>query len=107
MAYTDDNTHLFYFTGEPIAYIHGLSLYNYEGNHLGFFKDGWIRDNKGKCVLFNKDAKGGPERRMKDIGPVISPKHNIPSKKSRDNKKIELIIRQEWSELSVKEFFNQ
>ena len=74
MTFTDDNTHIFYFTGEAIAYIHEISVYNYEGKHLGFFKDGWIRDNNGKCVLFTKGAIGGPEKRMKDIAPVISQK---------------------------------
>ena len=107
MVYTDDNRHIFYFTGEPIAYIHESSLYNYDGRHLGFFKDGWIRDNNGKCVLFTKDAISGPEKIMKDIGPVISQKYNIPTIKPRENKKFELKIWQEWSELSVKEFFNQ
>ncbi len=107
MAYTDDKKHIFYFTGETIAYIHETSVYTYEGKHLGFFKDGWIRDNNGKCVLFTKDATGGPEKRMQDIGPVISQKYNSPSKKPRDNKKIELLIKQEWSELTIKDFFNQ
>lgn len=107
MVYTDNNTDIFYFTGEAIAYIHEMSVFSYEGKHLGFFKDGWIRDNNGKCVLFTKGAIGGPEKRMKDIAPVISQKGNIPSKKTREHKKIELIINQEWTEITVKEFFNQ
>ncbi len=107
MAYTDDNKHIFYFTGENIAYIYEISVYNYEGKHLGFFKEGWIRDNTGKCVLFSKGAIGGPKKRMQDIYPVKSQKSNIPNKKPKENRDIKLTIKDEWSELAVKEFFNQ
>ncbi|MFW9873464.1 MAG: 4-fold beta flower protein [Candidatus Thorarchaeota archaeon] len=107
MAYIDDGNHIFYFNGETIAYIDDISIYNYEGKHLGFFRNGWIRDNAGKCVLFTKAAIGGPEKRIQDIYPVKSQKSNIPYKKPIKNKKIKLIIKEEWSELAVKEFFNQ
>ncbi len=107
MAYTDDNIHIFYFTGETIAYIHGISIYNYEGKHLGFFKDGWIRDNNGKCVIFTKGAIDGPKKRTQDIAPVKSQKLNIPNKKPKENKNKEFLVKQEWSELAVKEFFDQ
>ncbi|MFX0001222.1 MAG: 4-fold beta flower protein [Candidatus Hodarchaeota archaeon] len=60
-----------------------------------------------KCVLFTKDAIGGPEKMMKDIAPVKNQQYTILFKKPRENKIIEFIIKQEWSELAVKEFFYQ
>ncbi|MFX1500268.1 MAG: 4-fold beta flower protein [Promethearchaeota archaeon] len=107
IAYSDNKVNVFYFTGKAIAYIHQDSIYSYEGKHLGFFKDGWIRDNQGKCVLFTLNAKNGPKKRIKDISPVKSQKSDIPDMKSRENIKIRLIEKQEWSELISKEFFKQ
>lgn len=107
MAYIDDDEHIFFFTGETLAYIHDIFIYNYEGKRIGFFKDGWIRDNNGRCVLFTKGAMDGPIKRMQDIFPVKSQKSDVPFKNPIENKKIELIEKQEWSELTVREFFAQ
>ncbi|MHA2006404.1 MAG: 4-fold beta flower protein [Promethearchaeota archaeon] len=106
-AYSDDKVHIFLFSGETIGYISKESVYSYTGRHLGFFKDGWIRDNNGKCVLFIESAKNGPERRKQDIGPVISQKKEIPNKATPEEKPRELEIKQVWSELSSKQFFSQ
>ena len=83
IVYTEDECHIFLFTGKTIAYIYHDSIYDYNGNHLGFYMDGWIRDQDGFCVLFTKNAIGGPNRAMKDIGSVISTKKEIPIKKVR------------------------
>lgn len=107
IAYTEDNSDIFSFTGEPLAYIHEDSVYTYEGKHLGFYQDGWIMDKEGMCVFFNKNAKGGPPRIMKDIGPVKSPKLKTPVKKPREDKPKKPELKQAWSELSSIKFFNQ
>ena len=106
IVYIDDGEHVFSFNGETFGYIHDISIYNYEGRHLGFFKDGWIRDNNGKCVFFTKGAIGGPKKRTQDIFPVKSQKSEIPNKNPKENINFELIIKQEWSELTIKEFFD-
>lgn len=107
IAYTEDNCHVFRFTGEPLAYINEDSVYTYEGKHLGFYQDGWIRDNDGMCVFFTKEAKGGPPRAMQEISPVKSPKSKIPTKKPRNHCLKKLEIKQVWSELSSINFFEQ
>ena len=104
-AYTEDNCHIFLFNGETVAYIHKDSVYSYSGKHIGFYKDGWIRDNNGKCVFFKKNAKNGPSRAIQDIGPIKSPKAKIPIKNPRENKPKNLEIKQYWSEVSSKQFF--
>ncbi len=107
IAYTEDNCHIFKFNGEPLAYINEDSVYTYEGKHLGFYQDGWIRDNDNMCVFFTKGAKNGPPRAMQDIGRVKSPKSKIPTKKTRDHQLKKPEIKQVWSELSSIKFFQQ
>ena len=107
IAYTEDNCHIFSFIGEPLAYINDDSVYNYEGKYLGFYQDGWIRDYDGLCVFFTKNAKGGPPRAMKEIGPVKSPKSKIPTKNPREKQFKKPEINQTWSELSSVIFFKQ
>ncbi len=36
------------------------SVYNLDGDHVGWFEDGYFWDFKGLAVAFTKDAKGGP-----------------------------------------------
>ena len=107
VAYTEDNRNIFFFNGKPIAYIDEDHVYNYENKHLGYYKDGWIRDNEGYCLLFNEKAKDGPSRYTKDIGPIKDQKQPIPTIKKTIKSHIPYKIIQEWSELSYKEFFNQ
>ena len=48
IAYTQDRVHIYTFSGDPVAYLDGDSVYSFSGKHLGWFVDGWIRDNYGK-----------------------------------------------------------
>ncbi len=106
-AYIEDDCNIFLFNGECIGYVLKDSVYNFNGKHLGFFKDGWIRDNDGRCVVFVKTAKKGPERRVMDIGRVKSPKFKIPDKKLREGTPKILEVKDIWSELSFIQFYNQ
>lgn len=107
VAYIEDESHIFLFSGECVGYVYEDSIFSFNGRHLGFFRDGWLRDNNGKCVLFIKNAKNGPERRRKDIGRVKNLKAKIPFKKPREKQPKKLEIKQEWSELSLLQFFDQ
>ena len=106
-VYIDDVSYIYFYKGECIAYIFDECVYRFDGKHLGFFKHGWIRDKDGKCVLFTRNAKGGPERRMRDIGRVKSQKSEILDKKPREPILKKLDLKEEWSELSSTAFFKQ
>ncbi len=106
-VYMDDGSYIYFYNGECAAYIFNGSIHHFDGRHLGFFKNGWIRDKNGKCVLFTQNAKGGPERRMKDIGRIKSQKSGIPGKKPRESILKKLDIKEEWSELSSIALFKQ
>ena len=50
VAYCDDGAHIFLFSGKPLAYLTGRSVYSFQGRHLGWFGDGWVRDRSpGTC----------------------------------------------------------
>jgi len=106
-AYIEDDGNIFLFNGECVAYVLNDLVYRFSGKHLGFFKDGWIRDLDGKCVVFIKSAKKGPERRVKDIGRVKEPKSKIPDKKSREIMLKNLEVKEVWSELTFIQFYDQ
>jgi hypothetical protein len=106
-AYIEDNGNIFMFNGECLGYVLKDSVYSFKGKHLGFFKDGWIRDNDGKCVIFTRTAKNGPERRIKDIGRVKDQKSKIPDKKPREGLPKNLEVKEVWSKLTLAQFFDQ
>jgi len=65
----DDNDVLFRWNGTPVAILddesvsdESGSVYAFDGRHLGWFGDGWIRDHDGACVYYTDDARGGPVR---------------------------------------------
>jgi len=49
---TDDDMTIYAWKGEPQAYLDGLNIYGFNGDHLGWLKNGIIRDHKGYAVGF-------------------------------------------------------
>ena len=58
----DENNVIYVFKGdaEPVAYLSAYenyyAIYGFNGNHLGWYEDGIIRDNEGYPVGFRKGA---------------------------------------------------
>jgi len=56
----DDDLTIYLWGGKPVAYLHKKSgefhVYGFNGNHLGWFIDGIIRDYEGDAVGAKKDA---------------------------------------------------
>lgn len=105
-AYTEDGTHIYLFTGEPVAYLDGDTVYGFNGKHLGWFSDGWIRDLHGCCVFYSENAIGsGPVKPVKCICPIKSIKHIRPIKCIKEIKRVRAINCLSWSQLSGKQFF--
>lgn len=107
VVYTDDGVHLFFFNGPAAGYFHGTSVYSFRGVHLGVSDHGWIRDNNGRPVLFEKDAAGGPLRPNLKVIPTKSIKHVMPVKKDRSVKPSNPVKATTWSSLSGESFFSQ
>lgn len=107
-AYTEDNIHIYLFTGEPVAYIDRDAVYGYNGKHLGWFSNGWIRDLNGYCVFFSEKANDcGPVKPVKYICPVKCVKYVRPVKCVKEVRRVRAVNCLAWSQLSGKQFFAQ
>lgn len=106
IVYTDDNIHLFSFSGKPVAYIYGELVYTFAGKHIGFFIDGWIRDLNGYCVFFSENATGGMLKPLKQLLPIKSPKHLLTVKSIRQFPNLTPVKRTAWSRYSDLDFFS-
>ncbi len=108
IAYSEDDEHIFLFTGEPAAYFYENAVYGFNGHQLGWFENGWIRDLDGKCVFYTENASGsGPVKPVKHITPIKHIKHIVPIKHIRQIKRIRAVNSLQWSILSGIQFFNQ
>lgn len=108
IAYTDDDEHIYLFGGEPVAYFSENKVYGYNGHHLGWFENGWIRDKKGECVFFTENASGsGPVKPVKKVKPVKSVKRAKPVKSVKKVATVRPVNKLSWSELSGEKFFMQ
>jgi len=101
MAYSDDNEHIYLFSGAPVAYVLQDSVHSYPGRHLGWFDDGWIRDNEGAYAFFTDDARGWPMTPMKGM------KAMRPMKGMRDMRPMRPMKSSSWSQLLGVQFFNR
>ena len=106
-AYTEDNIHIYLFNGKAVVYFQCNKVYGFNGSHLGWFENGWIRDLKGKCVMFSSKASGGPIKPIKNKAPRKNIKEDMPIKKNRKQVKIKNIYHLAWSHLSGIDFLLQ
>jgi hypothetical protein len=96
-AFSDDDVHFFsYADGRPLAYLDGASVYNFSGNHVGWFVDGWVMDNVGQCAYFSDDAAGGPLRPQRSLKPLKPLKSLLPLKSLRSLKPLKPLASSGW-----------
>lgn len=106
VAYSDDDVHIFLFSGEPIAYLDADALYSYRGELMGWFEDGWLRDKDGRCVAFSEQASGSPTQPEKRRRPKQSLKQPLPLQQHRDPRSLRPMHSNAWSSQSAQEFFS-
>lgn len=80
IAYFDDNFDIYSIDGKPLGYLIDAKVCTYTGKHIGWYIDGWIRDNKGYCVFFDQTSTGGPSKPTKLLMPTLKSKQSIPNK---------------------------
>ena len=86
--------------GEARAFISDGKVYSYEGQHLGSFHDGYLRDLPGDSVGFLEDAKGGPslpEIQAKESPPELK---DGPERQALSDAAPEPAGTDNWSELA-------
>ena len=105
VAYCEDAEHIYLFSGQPVAYIHGDAIYDFGGRHRGWFSDGWIRDTDGAAVMFTESCSGGPMAPMRQMRPMKSMKTMLPMKTMRTMARMRPMNAMAWSSQSGPEFF--
>jgi hypothetical protein len=102
-----DREDIYLYNGEPVAYFDGESVYAYDGRHLGWYVDGWVRDNSGDAVFFTDDATGGPMRPMRSIRPIRGIRGMRPMRGMRQMRPMRPSFSGGWSRLVGESFFRQ
>ena len=103
----DDGEHIYLFNGKPVAYLYDNAVYGFNGHHLGWFENGWIRDLHGKCVFYTKDAIGGMVKPVCRVTPVKGVKKVTPVRAVRRVARVKAVSQIAWSSLSNERFFAQ
>lgn len=106
VAYTEDDVHIFLYSGYPVGYLFDGSVYSYSGRHLGTLRTGWIRDHSGACVFFTDDAMdNGLPAPPKHVKPPKLLKKPKPPKGRRETPPPRADDATEWSQHSSETFF--
>ncbi|WP_064696079.1 4-fold beta flower protein [Rhizobium aegyptiacum] len=75
--YINDAGKVYTWSGAPVGFVRGDSVYNNRGVQVGRLHQGWIRDLNGGAVAFSDRAAGGPIPPIKQI-PAIKGIPGIP-----------------------------
>jgi hypothetical protein len=106
VAYTEDDVHIFLYSGYPAGYIYNGSVYAYSGRHLGTLRTGWIRDHAGDGVLFTDEAmESGPPMPAKLAKPPKQLKKPKPPKGPREAPPPRAEDTTEWAHHAAETFF--
>jgi hypothetical protein len=107
VTYTEDDVHLFLYSGHPAGYIVDGSVYSYSGRHLGTIRSGWLRDHGGQPVFFSNEAvmASGLEIPAQQVKPRKLLKKPKPPKGRREPAPARADEADGWSELSTETFF--
>ncbi len=107
IAYAEDDGSIYLFSGEPVAYLDGDSVWSYSGKHLGWFDSGLVRDESGHTAFFTENASGGPMKPLKALKPLKGLKALKPLKGLKELKPLRALNSLGWSGLSGEAFFYQ
>lgn len=103
----DDDLTIYLWGGKPVAYLYKnngeFQVYGFNGNHLGWFVDGIIRDHKGDAVGATKDATSMYAR----YEPYKGYKAYKPYKSYREYAPYKPYMSNSWSSTNFKLFLLQ
>lgn len=105
VAYCEDGRILYAFHGAALAYLEGDSVYAFNGQHLGWWDHGWVRDHHGAWVLFTENAVGGPPMPAKQARPAKAFKSTPPQVGFKHLKPVPVTGGLGWSSRSGPQFF--
>jgi len=99
---TDDELNIYLWGGKPVAYLDGSSIYGFNGKHLGWFKQGIIRDHKGYAVGFVEGAVNMLTKleRLKGLQQLT------PLKSLQQLEPLEPLFKNQWSPVPLEIFLS-
>lgn len=104
-----DMIHIYSWDGEPVAFVEKGGVWTFKKDHLGWYEEGWFRDEDGKCVGFIEIAlgRGGPNP-PKTKHPADQPadKKDMPDQPEIEETPDRPPRKALWSETSAAEFFS-
>lgn len=101
--FAEDNSSLYDFDGNPIGYIFEETLFTYKGDHIGFYKDGWLIDKTGMLLFFTPEAKNGPILPATRMSRAKAAKRIPCIVQVRKIRQTVPIIVKSWSNLNIKD----
>ena len=102
------NGRLVSFNGQSIGFLDGDSVYDYNGRHRGWLKEGVLRDHDGSCVGFTREARKSfvPIFPITKIVPIASIVAIEPIRPIKSIKPIRPIKKLSWSIFNPLSLFN-
>ena len=105
-AYSEDGEQIYTFSGLPLGYLYQDSIYNYQGDHIGYFSNGLLRDRLGRVALFTNETSAGPTQPSKKMSPSREMKQPLPEKAHRSEPSKRPMNRMQWSSYPVASLFS-
>ena len=101
-----DKIHIYAWDGTPVAFVEKGTVFNFKKKHLGFYDEGWLRDQEGKCVGFAEPGRMGPLLpRTRAPAEPPAEKKDLPIKPELKDLPARAPRRPVWSLISDQEFF--
>ncbi|WP_420604683.1 4-fold beta flower protein [Methylobacterium sp.] len=79
-VFCHDGHSLYLWNGKAAAFIHDDKVYAYDGRFIGWADRGWISDEDGACLLFERDAVGGPPKPQRQGNTTPGPRRPKPAR---------------------------
>jgi hypothetical protein len=84
--------------GKNLAFVDGDSVYDWGGQHIGWWQDGHIRDRQGAVALFTADAGSlGVVKPVRAVRPVSPVKPVAPVRPVKQVKPVKTVKKLAWS----------
>lgn len=105
VAYVEPDGVIYLYEGTPVGYIEAEDVFAFDGRHLGWYLQGWVRDHHGGCVFFTEAAQGGPVRPVRAVRPVRGVRGVRPVRGVRQVRPVRPVMGIGWSRVSGPQFF--
>jgi hypothetical protein len=104
-AYIAEDRTIYLWQGKPVAYLDGeerddLSVYGFNGKHLGWFKGGVLYDNEGYAVGGIKEVFRSPTQ----LEPIKGLKELKPLRGLKELRPLRPLFSKQWAEVPLKYF---